>query len=321
VDGTIRFWDPTGRREVRLFSHGASDTAHLDLGPDGKAVLVSTFNRTSSVQVWDAATGEPRGEPIVRDPSFGIVSGWTADGKSVFSIDGPKHIMVIDVSTGKAVRTLAVDAEFPGAVAISPDGKWCAHAAVGGAVKVRDAVTGAESQILQGFSDQVFYLEFSPDGSRLLGVDNGSRLKVWDRVTGREVAATHLPDMYVIRVRYSADGKRLAVVGLQHRSLVGDIRVLDAQTGHELAALKGHTLAVHDADFSPDGQRLATCSSDRTVRLWDLASGQEILTLRGHTKAVNCVRFVSGGNRLITASGDRTIRIWDATPLPEEPPK
>jgi WD40 repeat protein len=317
VDGTIRFWDPTGRREVLPLSHAASDITHLDLGPDGKAVLASYYARTSSIQLWDAATGKPRGEPIGRDASFGISGCWTADGKSVFSFDGPKHIDVIDVSTGKAVRRLEVDAEYPGAIAVSPDGKWCVHAVAGGAIKVRDAVTGAESQILHGFNDQVFYLEFSPDGSRLLGVDNGSRLKVWDRVTGREFAATRLSDVYVNRVRYSADGKRLAVVGLQHRSLAGDVRVLDAETGRELAALKGHTLSVGDAAFSPDGQRLATCSWDRTVRLWDLASGQEILTLRGHTHRVSSVRFISGGHRLISASADHTVRVWDATPLPE----
>jgi WD40 repeat protein len=315
-DGTVRLWDPTGRREVVALARGASDIANLDLGPDGKAMLSYVAGKT--IQFWDAATGEPRGEPIVRAGWWGgMMYCWTADGKRLFAFDDLKHIQVFDVSTGKVVRTLEVDAEGVGALAVSPDGKWCAHAAPGGAVKVRDAVTGAESQILQCFNDQIWYLVFSPDGSRLLGVDNASRLKIWDRATGREIAATRLPDVFVIRVRYSPDGKRLAVVGLQQQSHAGEIRTLDAQTGRELAALKGHTLNVMDAAFSPDGQRLATCSWDRTVRLWDLASGQEILTLRGHTRPVGSVRFISGGNCLISASGDRTVRIWDATLLPE----
>jgi WD40 repeat protein/serine/threonine protein kinase len=316
VDGTVRLWDPTGRREVVPLSQSASDINHLDLSPDGKAILAYTPD--TSIQFWDAATGEPRGDPIVKKGLWGGMSYcWTADGKRLFACNGQKQITVFDVSTGKAARTLAVDGVGPsGVLAVSSDGKWCAHAAPGGIIKVRDAVTGAESQVLQGFNDP-YYLIFSPDGSRLLGVDNGSRLKIWDRATGRETAATRLSDVYIIRVLYSADGKRLAVVGLQHRSIVGDVRVLDAQTGRELAALKGHTLLVGEADFSPDGQRLATCSADRTVRLWDLASGQEILTLRGHTRHVGSVRFISDGNRLISASGDRTVRVWDATPLPE----
>jgi WD40 repeat protein/serine/threonine protein kinase len=316
VDGTVRLWDPTGRREVVPLARSAPDINHLDLGPDGKAMLAYVPGKT--IQFWDAATGEPRGDPIVKTGWWGGMSFcWTADGKRVFAIDGLKHIQVFDAATGKAVRTLEIDAEGVGAIAVSPDGKWCAHAAPGGAAKVRDAVTGAESQTLQGFDDQVYYLSFSPDGSHLLGVDSGSRLKIWDRVTGREIAATRLSDVFVLRVRYSADGKRLAVMGLQHQSGVGEIRVLDAETGRELAALKGHALTVGDAAFSPDGQRLATCSADKTARLWDLASGREILTLRGHTRGVNSVRFVSSGNRLISASADRTVRVWDATPLPE----
>jgi WD40 repeat protein/serine/threonine protein kinase len=314
-DGTVRLWDPTGRREMVPLTRSAPDINHLDLGPDGKALLAYVPGKT--IQFWDAATGEPRGDPIDKPGWWGGMSScWTADGKRVFAIDGLKHIQVLDAAAGKVVRTLEVDAEGLGAVAVSPDGKWCAHAAPGGAVKVRDVVTGAESQI-QGFDNQVYYLVFSPDGSHLLGMDSSSQLKIWDRATGRKLAATRLSDVYVQCVRYSADGKRLAVVGLQHQSGVGEIRVLDAETGRELAALKGHVLTVGDADFSPDGQRLATCSQDKTVRLWDLASGQEILTLRGHTRGVNSVRFVSGGNRLISASADRTVRIWDATPLPE----
>jgi WD40 repeat protein len=309
-------WDPIGRREVVQLAHSASDIIYLHLGPDAKTVLTYSSG-AKSIQFWDAATGEPRGDPIARKGLWGtMMSSWTADGKHLFAIDGPKHIQVFDVSTGKVVRTLEVDAAGR-ALAVSPDGKWCANGALGGAVKVRDAVTGAESQVLQGFSDEVYYLLFSPDGSRLLGVDSSSEIRIWDRVTGRQIAATGLSDVYIIRVRYSGDGKRVAVVGLQKQSIVGEIRLLDAETGRELAALRGHTLLVGDADFSPDGQRLATCSSDGTVRLWDLPSGKEILTLRLHLRRATSVRFVSGGKRLISATEDGTLRTWDATPLPE----
>ena len=132
-----------------------SDISNLDLGPDGKAVLAYVPGKT--IQIWDAATGEPRGEPIVRAGWWGGMKyGWTADGKRLFAFDDLKHIQVFDVSTGKAVRTLLVDGAEPGVLAVSPDDKWCAHAAPGGAVKVRDAETGVEAQVLQGFNDQVF---------------------------------------------------------------------------------------------------------------------------------------------------------------------
>jgi WD40 repeat protein len=274
-----------------------------------------------AVRFWDATTGQPRAEPIpVARLHVSSGYGWTADAKRLFFSDPGKQIKVCDAVTGKVVRAFSVDADGQGVLAISPDGKWCAHPVASGVIKVRDAQTGGEFHTLQGLHEQLHYLVFSPDGSRLLGVDKSGAITIWDRATGRETMATRLSNVYVILIRFSQDSKRLAVVGNRIPSLVGEVWVLDAESGRGLLSLKGHTSNVLDADFSPDGQRLATCSSDHTVRLWDLAAGQEILTLRGHTRHVQSVRFVSDGRRLMTASADCTVRIWDATPLPEASP-
>ncbi len=177
--------------------------------------------------------------------------------------------------------------------------------------------TGAESGAAKGLEDELHYLTFSPDGSRLVGADKSGALVIWDRATGRATAATRLSNIYVDRIRFGPEGKRLAVVGCDSLSLVGEVRILDAENGRELFALKGHTLNVIDVAWSPDGERLATGSADHAVRLWDLTTGQGILTLRGHTRLVTSVRFVSDGRRLISASEDGSVRLWDATPVPE----
>jgi WD40 repeat protein len=212
-----------------LLSISEPDPTHLDFGPDGKTLLA--YFRDKTIQLWDLATGERRGDPIGTKELRGTSSYcWACDGTRLFGCDGLKSIAVFDVTSGKALRKLEVDATNPGVIAASSDGKWCAHATPGGTVKVRDAVTGAESHVFRGFKDPVAKLVSSPDGSRLLGVDSGGELIIWDCETGREIAAIHLPDVSVVRVRYSPGGKRLAVVGLQERSMFGELRVLDAQT-------------------------------------------------------------------------------------------
>jgi WD40 repeat protein len=315
VDGTLRVWDTTGRRESVPLSSNDSNT-YLALSPDGQTVF-TLIVMGKSIRFWDATTGEPRGEPIPIDqsPLLNSSHDWTADGKHLFFADSGKHIKVCDVVAGKVVGAFPVDSDGQGVLAVSPDGKWCAHPVSGGTIKVRNAETGAECRTVKGLEGQVHNLVFSPDGSGLLGTDKSGALKIWERATGRVTAATRLDNVFVWRIRYSPDGKRLVVVGVRHQSLSGEVRILDAESGRELLALRGHTLNVTDAAFSPDGQRLATCSLDRTVRLWDLAAGQEILTLRGHTLAVQSLRFISDGHRLLSASGDRTVRVWDATPL------
>jgi WD40 repeat protein/serine/threonine protein kinase len=317
TDGTVRLWDPTLGGEIVPLVQSGADVGYPELSPNGQTVLEGVS--TAKVRFRNAATGQRRGAAILSERSIfdSLKKDWTADGKRLFTLDGLNEVKVFDVATGKVDRTFAVTGEKPGALGVSPDGKWFAHAAPRGTIKVRDAVTGTESRTIQGLTNPIHCLVFSPGGARLLGVDTSGEMKVWDRATGRETMVTRLSRIFVLNIRFSADGKRLAVVGNHNQSLVGEVRILDADSGRELLALKGHSENVLDADFSPDGHRLATCSADRTIRLWDLAAGQEILTLRGHTLAVDSVRFVTDGRRLISVSMDRTVRVWDATPLPE----
>ena len=318
ADGTLRLWDTTARRDsVSIPKDAFSARGSFQLSPDGQTLLTSLeWGVRSPLRVWDTATGEPRGGPIEL-PQPVVSVDWTADGKRLYLRDSAKTIHVVDVASGKVVRTFPVDAERNVYhIAVSPDEKWCAHSGPGSTIQVRDAQTGALFRTHNGLEGKVPVLAFSPDGSRLLGADEHGALKIWDISTGREIVATAFPGVLIQVARFSADGKRVAVGGLLGQLLTGEVRILDAEDAREIWSLKGHTLVVGNAVFSPDGMRLATASNDETVRLWDLGTGQEILKL-SDAGYLERIRFVSNGHRLIVASPYRGIRIWDATPLPE----
>jgi WD40 repeat protein len=318
-DGTLRLWDATARPDaVSVPKDGPLGMEFPYLSPDGQTLLTGFKSGVRRpLRLWDTATGQPRGGPIEL-PQLPVTFDWTTGGKRLYVGDSGKTIHVVDVASGKFVRTFPVDTvtdQFT--IALSPDEKWCAHSGPVGTIQVRDAQTGAVFRTLRGFDGSVGVLVFSPDGSRLLGADHGGALKIWDTATGREIAATALTGVLILVAQFSADGKRLAVGGLLGQSLTGEVRILDAENAREIWSLKGHTLLVGDVAFSPDGHRLATVGSgDGTVRLWDLTAGQEILKLVDSV-GVASVRFVSDGRRLIGATQDRRIRVWDATPLPE----
>jgi WD40 repeat protein/serine/threonine protein kinase len=340
ADGTLRLWDTMARRDaVSIAQDGSSLLEIPALSPDGLTLLTDYAQGSGRrPRLWDTATGEPRCAPIdlpqaVDSPAGSTADGkrsflsvgraaWTADGKRLYLADSGKTIRVVDVTSGKVIRTFAVDVETKGQIsftylmALCPHEKWCAHACPDGTIQVRDAQTGALFRTVSGLDGVLAALLFSPDGSRLLGADEFGTVKIWDIATGREIAATRLTGVLIMCARFSGDGKRLAVGGLNGQLLTGDVRILDAETAREVSALKGHTLLALDVVFSPDGLRLATSSGDHTVRLWDLAAGQEILKL-SDSGTVDRIRFVADGQRLIGATRDRRIRVWDAAPLPE----
>jgi WD40 repeat protein/serine/threonine protein kinase len=340
ADGTLRILDTAARRDaVSIPQDGSSLLEIPALSPDGLTLLTDyAQGKGRRPRLWDTSTGEPRCGPIelpqaVDSGAASTAEGkrsflavgraaWTADGKRLYLADTGKTIRVVDVTSGKVIRTFAVDVETDGHIsftyfmAICPDEKWCAHACPDGAIQVRDAQTGARIRTLRGLDGVLGALVFSPDGSRLLGADEHGTVKIWDVATGREIAATKLTGVLIMCARFSPDGKRLAVGGLHGQLLTGDVRILDAETAREVWSLRGHTLLALDVVFSPDGFRLATTSGDHTVRLWDLTTGQEILKLVD-SGTVDRVRFVADGRRIIGATRDRRVRVWDATPMPE----
>jgi WD40 repeat protein len=320
ADGTLRLWDATARRDsISVPKDGLSPGGLPELSPDGQTLL--TWGTRRPLRLWDTATGEPRCGPIELQQAV-LGQAWTADGRHLYVADAGKTMRVVDVATGKVVRTFPIDAE-PNrhniylSIALNADERWCAHPEPGGTIQVRDARTGGLFRAIRDLDGYPVVLKFSPDGSRLLGAGKDREIKIWDIASGREIAATACTGVMVWEAQFSADGKRLAVAGLIRPSWTGWVRILDAENAREVWSLKGHTTEVLDVAFSPDGHRLATaCPGDRTVRLWDLTTGQEILKLVDSV-GVYSVRFVSDGRRLIGATHDRRIRVWDATPLPE----
>jgi len=132
-------------------------------------------------------------------------------------------------------------------------------------VRVWDASTGKQLNVLNGHTDLVSSVAFSTDGTRIVSGSRDKLVRVWDASTGRALNVLNGHISSVTSVAFSTDGTRI-VSGSTDES----VRVWDALTGKELNVLNDHTDSVDSVVFSTDGTRIVSGSSDDSVRVWHI---------------------------------------------------
>jgi WD40 repeat protein/tetratricopeptide (TPR) repeat protein/serine/threonine protein kinase len=306
-DRTVRLWDTTTGKELKVLRGHTKGVWEVAFSPDGKT-LASSGQEAGSMILWDVASGKPLHiiAGSVEGPRF------TADSKSVVgSYNGTgsdnsgahSDVKAWDVASGKEQFTIPSAGIVAGlatthgtlvtlANRYKPDSE----------IRVWDWPNNKRRLTIPGGAVRV---ALSPDGSRIASTTWGA-IKLWDANTGDLLR--ELPTEGDARgLAFSPDGKRVAC-GLENRRVLA----WEIETGNRIAE-DVHLDSVWGLAFSADSKSLASSTLAGAIDLWDMTPAEEATTITGIEPSPGfpeasrrCIRFTPDGKLLFVGSAGLT---------------
>jgi RNA polymerase sigma factor (sigma-70 family) len=274
-DDSVCAWDAKTGKEVRRLAGHERWVSALALSPDGRSLY--SLDASGKVQAWDTTTGKLK-QQLAGDyvaSSIGMM-GLSADGKLLAAAAVKKSLVLIDASSGKAIRTVkGPEGQHYYGAAFTADGRTLVAWTDDQQVYVVDVATGKTRKKYPFAGDKDRRLSYaaalSPDG-RLLAFGSQARfLSVLEVSTGEEVRRfDRLPDG-VSSVAFSPDGRSLAWGGWNDPT----VHLLELSTQGERHRFHGHQGRIVALHFSADGNVLISGGNDGTALVWDLTGRRD----------------------------------------------
>ncbi len=154
----------------------------------------------------------------------------------------------------------------------------------------------------QAHGGPITAVAFSPDG-KLIATGSGNHIiRLWGGAEAPSLGVPINADGYVRSLVFSPDGGTLAIVLIENK-----LRLWDVRTGR----FRPRPLDQGRIAFSHDGKTLATAGADFQVKFWDAALGSQLSLVLKHERAIRMIGFGSDDKTIVTAMDDGKIQLWD----------
>jgi WD40 repeat protein len=178
--------------------------------PEGKRLATGGGEPTrgGDIEIWEVADGKLRQSftNVHSDAVFGL--DFSADGKYLASSAADKFVKVLDLATGKVVKTFEGHTHHVLGVSWKRDGRTLASAGADNVIKVWDFVTGERKKTIEGFTKEVTSISFIGSTDQTLASsgddqvrtvsDNGEKIRSFEGGTNFMNSASITPDGKIV---------------------------------------------------------------------------------------------------------------------------
>jgi WD40 repeat protein len=272
-------WDREAKKHLRLPYH-QGPLAFAQFSPDGKVLLTANGTGLSGVawgegtQLWDTATGQRRGAPLLPPGPVQAVA-FSPDSQLLAVTCYSGDVQLWETTKG---RPLGRPFRHPGpvySVAFSQDGSKLVTGGHDGMAHIWDTHPTSGVRPLRSL-ERVAVV--TPDGSRYLQRGEGNTLRLHDMRSGEPCGGPVPWTEKDRRVVLGPDQRALVIAGASNTA-----RLWDAVTGKPIGGPWAHDGPVADVRFSPDGRTVLTLVKSTNPRTelptayrWDAATGRSL---------------------------------------------
>lgn len=235
------------------------------------------------------------------------------DGLEFIAVDTSKReLPVHSTRDGSVVRTLDPRIGPASGVAWSPDGRWIAIGANGGALAILDARTGELVRRVGAISSSPRggegIVRFLPDSKGVVFACRGTSRAMLLASFEAPPIPLDIGDRVVERVGacVGREGPR-ALVGLYS----GEIQVFDAAYGEPLRMIAAGSGALRALAAGPGPAQFASGATDGVIRVWDVDTGAPIGSAVGAEQQVRGLAFDLERGELLSVGEDLCARSWN----------
>lgn len=232
-------------------------------------------------------------------------------------------------------QTLQEHTSFVKALAVAPNGQYCASGGADGRLIVHqmthqthdvDAPQINLHWAINAHNQGITAIVFTQDSGQIITTSADKSVCVWSIADGSLLHRCNAHDLGILCLALSANGRYIATGSSDRTLKIWEIVPSDPNADElknigELKLvqqIRQHTWGVSAVAFSPDGQWLASGGQDNQIYVWSMAQVccqrpvKQMLqtTINGHSWTITTLIFTND-HQLWSASWDKTIKCWD----------